>query len=112
MHGCIRRVAYVLAYSGLAEEFEQLQFPKSPQTEHRVVEGGNLLDRNLSSRWAMDSGTNDTVGTLSYDIEDLILRACEAYRVSTKENGGVGENKHGPTLNLTLRGAGCAWEEA
>ena len=105
-------MAYVLAYTSLTEEFEQLQLPKSPQTEHRMVEGSNLLDRNLSSSRAMDSGTNDTVGTLSYDIEDLILRSCEAYRVSTKENGGVRENKHGPTLNLTLRGVGCAWEEA
>ena len=43
-----------------------------------MVEGGNLLDRNLSARWAMDSRANDTIGTLSYDIEDLVLRACEA----------------------------------
>jgi len=42
-----------------------------------MVEGGNLLDRNLSAGWAMDSRTYDTVGTLSYDIEDLVLRTCE-----------------------------------
>jgi len=45
-----------------------------------MVEGGNLLDRNLSAGWAMDGRTDDTVGTLSYDIEDLVLRALERGR--------------------------------
>jgi len=77
-----------------------------------MVEGGNLLDRNLPASWAMDSRTDDAVGTLPYDIEDLILRACGESRASMRENGGMEENKHGPTLNLTLRGAGCVWEAA
>ena len=42
-----------------------------------MVEGGNLLDRDLSASRAMDGRTDDTIGTLSYDIEDLILRACD-----------------------------------
>lgn len=69
--------AYVFTYTSLAEEFEQLQLPKSPQTEHRMVEGGNLLDRNLSAGRTMNGRANDTVGTFSYDIEDLVLRTCE-----------------------------------
>jgi hypothetical protein len=77
-----------------------------------MVEGGNLLDRDFSAGWAMDGRTDDTVGTLSYDIEDLILRACEGCQVSTRKNRGLGVYKHGPTLNRTLRGAGCAWEAA
>ena len=74
-----------------------------------MVEGGNLLDRDLPPSWAMDGRTYDTVGTLSYNIEDLILRACEG---TMRENGRMEGNKHGPTLNLTLRGAGCVWEAA
>ena len=105
-------MVYIFAYAGLAEEFEQLQLPESPQTKHRMVEGGNLLDRDLSAGWAMDGRTDDTVGTLSYDIEDLILRTCEGCRMNTRWNGGMEGNQHEPTLNLTLRGAGCAWEEA
>jgi len=77
-----------------------------------MVEGGNLFDRNLSASWAMDGRTDDTVGTLSYDVEDLILRTCERSQVNVRENRGAEGNKHGPTLNLTLRGAGCVWEAA
>lgn len=69
--------AYVFAYTSLTEEFEQLQLPESPQTEHRMVEGGNLLDGNLSAGRTMDGRTDDTVGTLSYNIKDLVLRTCE-----------------------------------
>jgi hypothetical protein len=68
--------AYVFAYTSLAEEFEQLQLPQSPQTEHRMVEGGNFLYRNLSAGRTMDSGTDDAIGTLSYNIKDLVLRTC------------------------------------
>ena len=77
--------AYVFAYTSLAEEFKQLQLPKSPQTEHRMVERGDLLDRNLSAGGTMDGRTNDTVGTLSYDIKNLILRTWEKFRVNTRE---------------------------
>jgi len=53
-----------------------------------MVEGGNLLDRDLPAGWAMDGRTDDTVGTLSYNIEDLILRACERSRTNMRERGG------------------------
>ena len=79
--------ANVFAYTSFAEEFEQLQLPKSPQTEHRMVERGNLLDRNLSAGGTMDGRANDTVGTLSYDIKDLILRTWEKIRVNIREIG-------------------------
>ena len=53
-----------------------------------MVEGGNLLDRDLPASWAMDSRTDDTVGTLSHNIEDLVLRTCKGGQVNMRENGG------------------------
>lgn len=40
---------YVLTDAGLAEELEELELPKRPETEHRVIKRRDLLDCDLAA---------------------------------------------------------------
>lgn len=70
-----------------------------------MVERCDLLDSNLAPAWPMDSRTDDSIGTLADNIEDLVL--CTFWlRVSTRN---VFKNNRGiPTLKRTFLGAGAA----
>lgn len=104
---------YVLADTSLAEELEELELTEGAETEHGVVERGYLLDGDLAPRRSVDGGADDSVCALAYDIEDLVLCACDAIHdtVHDPHDARCGK-EHAPTLNRTLRGAGCAWEAA
>ena len=66
---------YILTNAGLAEKLEQLELAQCPQTEHRMIERRDLLDGDFATAWAMDSRADNAVGTLSDDIQNLVLSA-------------------------------------
>ena len=49
-----QELADIFANAGLAQELEQFQFSKSSQTEHGVVKGRDLLDRDFAAAWSVD----------------------------------------------------------
>lgn len=70
-----QRSTYILADTGLTQELEQLQLAQSPQTEHGMLKGRDLFDGDLAPAGTVYCRTNDAIGTLANDIEDLVLCA-------------------------------------
>lgn len=66
---------HIFADTSLGEEFEELELTESAKAEHGVLEGRDLLDRDLAPTGPMDSGTDDAICTLADDVEDLVLGA-------------------------------------
>lgn len=46
-------IAHILADTRLAQKLEQLQLSQSTETEHGMVKGGDLLDRDLPTTRTM-----------------------------------------------------------
>ena len=66
----------VLAHARLTQEFEEFELSQCSQAEHRVVEGGNLLDCNFATTGFVNGGTDNTVRAFTDDIEYLVVRTC------------------------------------
>lgn len=69
-------VTHVFADTSLTEELEQLELAQGAQTEHRVVERSNLLNRDLAPTGPMERRADDSIRALADDVEYLVLRAC------------------------------------
>lgn len=59
----------------VVEVTQQLHLSQSSQTEHGVVEGGNLLDGHLLPGRLVNGRANNSVGSLANDILNVILLA-------------------------------------
>lgn len=66
---------HIFTDTSLREEFEELELTESAKAEHGVLEGRDLLDRDLAPTGPMDSGADDAICTLADDVEDLVLGA-------------------------------------
>ena len=53
---------HVLIHTSFREESQQLQFAQRAQAEQGMLEGEDLLDRDLSSRGLVQRGHHGTVG--------------------------------------------------
>lgn len=69
----MKRVAHILADTGLGKEFEQLELSKCAETEHGMIKRRDFLDCHFATGGPVDSGADDAVCTFSNDIEDLVL---------------------------------------
>jgi len=102
--------AYILTDAGLAEKLEQLEFAQCPQTEHRMIEGRDLLDGDFATARAMDSRADNAIGTLSDDVQNLVLGAWEDGQPfdCAECRDGDRQQAYAPTLKRTFLGAAAA----
>ena len=69
------KVTHILANTCLTEKFEELKLSQCTEAKHGMIKGCYFLDGHFTASGSMDSGTYNTIGTLSNNIEHLVLRA-------------------------------------
>lgn len=70
----IRCYIFIDAY--LREELEQLKFSQRSQAKQGMVKRKDLLDRDVSARWLVESCCHGSISTFPEGMQDLIIRTC------------------------------------
>jgi hypothetical protein len=72
----VRQCTHVLVHTCLGEVLEQLELAEGAETEKRVLEGQDALDRDLPTRRLVDRGDYSAVRALAQRVADLVVGAC------------------------------------
>src|SRR5882762_9592953 len=99
-------LTYIFADTGLAEELQQFELSQCAQAKHGMVKRCDLLDCNFATAGPVNGGANDAICPLANYIKNLVLGTYVKLFRRSKANIKL-RTAISPTLNRTLRGAGC-----